>query len=65
MLVPAGQLKLGSITPELVERARESSGAVLEARIAGTAKDGGPACATVPLLDVGWRTASQVPGEPA
>jgi hypothetical protein len=28
---------------------------VLEARIAGTAKDGGAAAATVPLLDGGWR----------
>lgn len=28
---------------------------VLEARIAGTAKDGGAAAATVPLLDSGWR----------
>lgn len=28
---------------------------VLEARIAGTARDGGPAAATVPLLDGGWR----------
>ena len=27
----------------------------LEARIAGKAKDGGPACATVPLLAPGWR----------
>lgn len=58
------KLKLGSITPQLVERARESS-AVLEARIAGKAKDGGPACATVLLLDAGWHTASQMAGEPA
>jgi hypothetical protein len=28
---------------------------VLEARIAGRAKDGGPAAASVPLLDGGWR----------
>jgi hypothetical protein len=28
---------------------------VLEARVAGTAKDGGPAAATVPLLGGGWR----------
>ncbi|MCC6538633.1 MAG: hypothetical protein IT162_13845 [Bryobacterales bacterium] len=27
----------------------------LEAHIAGTGRDGGPACATVPLLDGGWR----------
>ena len=30
---------------------------VLEARVAGAAKDGGPAAATVPLLDGGWRLA--------
>ncbi len=30
------------------------AGAVLEARIAGRDRDGGPACATVPLLS-GWR----------
>lgn len=28
---------------------------VLEARVAGTARDGGAAAATVPLLDGGWR----------
>jgi hypothetical protein len=29
---------------------------VLEARISGMARDGGPACASVPLLDDGWTT---------
>lgn len=33
------------------------AGAVLEATIAGRAPDGGPACATVPLLG-GWRVSS-------
>jgi hypothetical protein len=32
-------------------------GSVIEARIAGTARDGGPACATVPLLGGGWKVA--------
>jgi hypothetical protein len=32
-----------------------ASGGVLEARIEGTGRDGGPACATVPLLGGGWR----------
>ena len=39
----------------LLARARGTPGAVLEARIAGTARDGGPACASVKLLDEGWR----------
>src|SRR3954451_15367375 len=30
---------------------------VIEARIEGTARDGGPACATVPLLGGGWNAA--------
>jgi len=32
-------------------------GSVIEARISGTARDGGPACATVPLLGGGWKIA--------
>lgn len=48
------KVPLSGITAALIKR---SKGAVLEARIAGTSKDGGPACATVPLLDGGWRIA--------
>ena len=33
-------------------------GVRLEARIAGKSRDGGPACASVPLLAPGWRMAS-------
>jgi hypothetical protein len=33
-----------------LSEASQREGVVLEARIRGTAKDGGPACATVPLL---------------
>lgn len=46
------KLPLGEITRELVKAVRP--GYVLETRIAGTARDGGPACATVPLLAPGW-----------
>ena len=42
------KVPLGEITRELVAGLR--TGNVLEARIAGTGKDGGPGCATVPLL---------------
>lgn len=62
---PAGQpdscwtrrakVPLSGITWPMVEDALANSNMVLEARIAGTAGDGGPACATVLLLDAGWR----------
>jgi hypothetical protein len=44
------KVPLEGITSEMVD-----SGAVLEARIAGTGRDGGPACATVPP-EGGWKT---------
>ncbi|MEO7804447.1 MAG: DUF5990 family protein [Actinomycetota bacterium] len=49
------KVKLGEITWELIELVRRRPGSVLEAQIAGTADDGGPACATVPLLAPGWQ----------
>jgi len=49
------KVKLAGITREMVDAALAEPGAVLEARIEGTARDGGPAAATVPLLDGGWR----------
>lgn len=49
------KVPLTSLSWELIEQALSEPGAVLEARIAGTGKDGGPACATVPLLDGGWK----------
>ena len=49
------KVPLGGITRALVDACLASPGSVLEARVAGTARDGGPACATVPLLDGGWR----------
>lgn len=49
------KLKLATVTREMVDAARADAGAVIEARIEGIGRDGGPACATVPLLDGGWR----------
>ena len=48
------KVPLTGITWELIEQVLSNPNAVLEARIAGTARDGGPACATVPLLAGGW-----------
>jgi hypothetical protein len=49
------KVPLTGITQQLIERVEKHSGARLEARIAGTASDGGPACATVSLLGGGWK----------
>jgi len=49
------KVKLSSITREMIGAALADPGAVLEARFHGIGRDGGPACATVPLLDGGWR----------
>lgn len=51
------KVKLSGITRELIDRTLAQPATVLEARFAGTAGDGGPSCATVPLLDGGWRLA--------
>jgi hypothetical protein len=47
------KIPLGGITAAMVSAVRATPGTVLEARIAGTDRRGGPACATVPLLN-GW-----------
>jgi len=52
------KVPLAGITWELIEETLAKSGAVLEACIAGTAGDGGPACATVRLLEGGWKIQS-------
>lgn len=49
------KVPLAGISWDLIEQVLATPEAVLEACIKGTAKDGGPACATVPLLDGGWR----------
>ena len=50
------KVPLAGIRWALIERAR-AVGSMLETEIEGTARDGGPACATVPLLSGGWRMA--------
>jgi hypothetical protein len=57
--IRAAKVPLSGITWPLIQAALAAPGAVIEARIAGTARDGGPACATVPLLDHGWSVAPQ------
>ena len=47
------KVPLSGITRPLVQAALSHPRGLMEARIAGTARDGGPACATVPLLS-GW-----------
>jgi hypothetical protein len=46
---------LWTITPDLIDAVRTGAASGLEARINGCAGNGGPACATVPLLEGGWR----------
>jgi hypothetical protein len=48
------KVRLTGIAWPQVEEALAEPHAVLEARIDGTADDGGPCCASVPLLDGGW-----------
>lgn len=50
------KVPLTGITWALIERAR-AAGSTLETEIAGTGRDGGPTCATVPLRSGGWRVA--------
>ena len=46
---------LTSITQSQIDEVLANPKLVLEARIAGTGRDGGPSCAKVPLLDGRWR----------
>ena len=48
------KIPLGGITWALIKKAHSKSGQRLIGRIQGTGKDGGPVCATVPLID-GWQ----------
>jgi hypothetical protein len=54
------KIPLGGITTEMLAARRATPGAVLEARIAGTDRRGGPACATVPVVG-GWRVSAGPP----
>jgi len=53
------KIKLAGITPALIERVQTTPGAVIEGRIAGQAKDGGPPAASIPLLDAGWQVVAE------
>jgi len=55
----AAKVPLSGITWPLIQEALATLGVVIEAHIAGTAKDGGPACAAVPLLNGEWRVVPQ------
>jgi hypothetical protein len=57
------KVPLKGINRALAQAALAAPGAWLEASIAGTARDGGPCCASVALLD-GWRLAGPDPGAP-
>jgi hypothetical protein len=53
------KVPLTGITPAQIETVLSRPGTVLEARIEGTGRDGGPACATVPLLGPGWKVSTR------
>ena len=38
----------------VIRRVASQPGTLVQARISGIARDGGPACASIPLLDGGW-----------
>ncbi len=48
------KVPLTGVAASLIEQAAALPGAVLETQIVGTGRDGGPSCATVPLVG-GWR----------
>jgi hypothetical protein len=51
----AASVPLSGISWELIEETLATEGAILESYLPSTARDGGPACATLRLLDGGWR----------
>ena len=57
---PAGwraKVGLEGISHELLVELKSRRSGVLEAQFAGTGRNGGAACATVPLLRGGWHVA--------
>jgi hypothetical protein len=52
------KVPLAAITWDTIDRARDTPNGRVEARIAGSAQDGGPACASVALLGNGWEVIS-------
>ena len=55
------KVHLSSITAAMVKQVLSGEELVLQAQFAGTAKDGGPACASVPLLGGAWQV---IPARP-
>lgn len=53
------KIKLAGIPRQLVEAAAGDSNCAIEGRIPGTARDGGPVCATVPPLSISWQLATR------
>ncbi len=54
------KVPLGGITPEMIDRVSADPELVLEARLPGTGRDGGPSCGTVhPAL--GWKPVRRTP----
>jgi hypothetical protein len=51
------KIPLTGITWKQIDELLKRPGSRLEARFTGTGRDGGPACASVPLIDGGWRIA--------
>lgn len=49
------KIPLTGITPELVRRASDAPGSVLEVRFGGRGRDGSPVCATVKLAVNAWQ----------
>ena len=54
------KVSLTGLSRELIEASLADSSTVVEAAIYGRAGDGGPACATVPLLDGGWKVVRNI-----
>jgi hypothetical protein len=54
------KVPLTGIGTTLLQSALAGNGRMLETRISGKARDGGPACATVPLLGA-WALADEPP----
>ena len=52
------KLKLASIPQPMVETALATPDVVVEARVVGTMRDGGPVCASVKAQDVAWSIVS-------
>jgi hypothetical protein len=48
------KIPLSGITPDMIRRASAAGGAVLEACVPGTGRDGTPACASVKAFE-GWK----------